>query len=212
MIQISTIIVAFTSMIYELLLSQTMTAFFGGTVTQYTLTIGIYTTSMGIGALSYGLFKENKVQNFINFELLLAIFGAFTPILLILLKNHVSENILHGIGFFCIFFVGFLSGLELPFLMDLEENTHNQFSAKILFIDYGGCFLGLVIYSAILINIFDTFMIAFILGFLNAFSALIVAKKYKKSYYLILFIMGIFLMGMIFNSAILELMQKLFVA
>ena len=51
MIYTITFILAFCSMAYELLLGQSLSAFMGNTVLRYSVTIGLYMLSMGIGSL-----------------------------------------------------------------------------------------------------------------------------------------------------------------
>ena len=46
-----TFILAFCSIVYELLLAQSLTAFLENTVLRYSITIGLYMFSMGYGAL-----------------------------------------------------------------------------------------------------------------------------------------------------------------
>ena len=46
-----TFVLAFCSIVYELLLGQSLSAFLGNTVLRYSVTIGLYMLSMGIGSL-----------------------------------------------------------------------------------------------------------------------------------------------------------------
>jgi spermidine synthase len=50
MYSVLTIVFAYCSMVYELFLAQTLTSVLGGTNLRYAMTIGLYITSMGIGA------------------------------------------------------------------------------------------------------------------------------------------------------------------
>jgi spermidine synthase len=50
MYSLLTIVFAYCSMVYELFLAQTLTSVLGGTNLRYAMTIGLYITSMGIGA------------------------------------------------------------------------------------------------------------------------------------------------------------------
>lgn len=51
MVYIFTLVLAFCSIVYELLLGQSLSAFMGNTVLRYSVTIGLYLFSMGMGAL-----------------------------------------------------------------------------------------------------------------------------------------------------------------
>jgi spermidine synthase len=46
-----TFVLAFCSIVYELLLGQALSAFLGNTVLRYSVTIGLYMMSLGIGSM-----------------------------------------------------------------------------------------------------------------------------------------------------------------
>ena len=50
LIYVVTVLVAFCSIVYELLMAQTLTLLTGNSVLRYSTTIGLYLASMGIGA------------------------------------------------------------------------------------------------------------------------------------------------------------------
>ena len=59
-----TLLVAFCSIVYELIFSQALTVIFGGTVIRYSMTIGLYLFSLGIGAFLYNwILKRSKKRN-----------------------------------------------------------------------------------------------------------------------------------------------------
>lgn len=210
-ISFATIIIAFVSIMYELVLSQHMTTLFGGTINQYTITIGLYASSMGIGSLFFNKFNNNIPKNFIQLELLLSIFGALSPLLLIIIKPFVSITILYGISLFLIFTIGFLSGLEIPFLMELETNQSDKFSSKIFFLDYLGCLIGFLFYPFI-IYILDTFTIAIIMSLFNLCTAFMIAKKYRIPSTNLVLLIILFSILLLSNTYLLKTMQFFFIS
>ena len=75
-IQYITGVVAFCSIIYELLFSQVLTVIFGSSVIMYSLTIGIFLFSLGLGSLFFEKFQKRKLEKFFfDVELLLSITG-----------------------------------------------------------------------------------------------------------------------------------------
>ena len=65
MTYIITLILAFCSIVYELLLGQTLSAFFGNTVLRYSVTIGLYLFAMGMGIGGY--IKEMNGVSYIEY-------------------------------------------------------------------------------------------------------------------------------------------------
>ena len=60
-----TVIVAACSIIYELVYSQALTVLYGGTIARYSITIGLYLISLGLGSFFFNSFKfKNTVVFF----------------------------------------------------------------------------------------------------------------------------------------------------
>ncbi len=69
-----TLLVAFCSIVYELVYSQTLTIVFGGTVQRYAITIGLFLFFLGLGSFYYKFLNSKKdFQNFIKVEIILSI-------------------------------------------------------------------------------------------------------------------------------------------
>ncbi|WP_415383279.1 spermidine synthase [Halosimplex sp. TS25] len=131
-----TFVVAFCSIAYELVYSELLTVFYGGTVLRYSITIGLYLFSMGVGAfLSAHL--DDPDANFLRTEVYLAFAGpagaAFVialnsfPDVAFPLKGPVTLALSHG----PILLVGLLSGFEIPLLNDLVEHREETLFATL---------------------------------------------------------------------------------
>ncbi|WP_436926383.1 spermidine synthase [Halosimplex amylolyticum] len=131
-----TFVVAFCSIAYELVYSELLTVFYGGTVLRYSITIGLYLFSMGVGAfLSAHL--DDPDANFLRTEVYLAFAGpagaAFVialnsfPDVVFPLKGPVTLALAHG----PILLVGLLSGFEIPLLNELVEHREETLFAAL---------------------------------------------------------------------------------
>ena len=88
MIYTFTFILAFCSIAYELLLGQSLSAFLGNTVLRYSVTIGLYMLSTGIGAMfAEGKLVKRPMITLLKIELLLTVTGGFSVILLLVLNS-----------------------------------------------------------------------------------------------------------------------------
>lgn len=184
--------VAFCSILYELLLAQTLSTTMGNTKLRYNITIGLYIASMGVGALvfdrvlNYFHAKKNKGLFFIRLEIILSFVGFISPVLVLIFDwlvrytcQQASASYLdsfpQGLIFFfnhsLIIIIGLLSGLELPLLMELAEESKGGTQAKTLVFDYIGTLLGAVSFPILMMPYIPLFSIALIVGLLNALSA-----------------------------------------
>jgi len=125
-----TFVVAFCSIVYELVYSELLAVIFGGTVVRYSVTIGLFLFSLGIGAFCYRYLDEHPA-NFFRLEVYLAILGPLGLVFIVgvnslpIAGSAQTEATLQTVSLYVshlpIVVVGFLSGLEIPFLTDLAD-------------------------------------------------------------------------------------------
>lgn len=142
MIYLITSLVAFCSIVYELLLAQGLTMVWGHSLVRFAQTIGCYLFALGVGALSLSPHKTraDSLKLLTSIEIILGLIGYILPFLWVValpLGEGWSLWIyLQGL----IFSVGFLSGLEIPLLMRAHSGS------LILAIDYGATSIGAVLF------------------------------------------------------------------
>jgi spermidine synthase len=123
---------AFASMSYELLLAQSSTILYGGTVVRYSTIIGLFIFSLGMGAAHWAWsHRVPTVSTFWRLELALAWLGIALPLVVFpmdALARHWLGASLGGVqvGYLAALLltlaVGWLSGMELPVLLLLAES------------------------------------------------------------------------------------------
>lgn len=214
-----TTIVACASILYELLLAQSLSTTMGNTALRYNLTIGLYIASMGLGALLYHkLIKRELFLEFVKVELILSFFGALAPIL-VLVHDYVFNSVARefNISFFSdtiqiplfalnhllIIIIGFLSGLELPLLIDMGKQFDKQKGNLVLAYDYLGTLLGAILFPIAILPHLHIFTIGYIVSALNVIVAGVVMVKMKiknTAYIIIGFIMLVAWLMFIINA------------
>ncbi len=197
----ATFLLAACSLTYELLIAQVISVFAGNTVVWYSLTIGIFLVAMGIGAILVGPILQRfktKVALFWT-ELALCLLGALSPYLLhiaalsVLWQTKADDWVASGSPFFIpaigiIFTIGFLTGIELPLLMQHAREcnaTIKQISStKLLAADYFGSLVGALAFSLLLWPNFEPTQVGAGVATLNLFLAIGIATspKYFKGY------------------------------
>ena len=168
-------------------MAQTLSALMGNTVLRYSVTIGIYLASLGIGAM---LCKKGDEQNstnrLIRIEIWLSTIGGLA--VLMLCSFDVAQRFLGTINLFSsqgfggtlpkfLFFVlchliiviiGILSGFEIPLLIALGEAKKPNSMNVVLGVDYFGSLLGAVLFPLILLPQLGLFAVSYLTGLLNA--------------------------------------------
>lgn len=191
-----TILVAFCSIVYELLLAQCLAIVWGNTVVRYSLTIGLYLFSLGMGALVFAYRgKEHSLSLFLQIEAALTGLGILLPFIVLgadqalrlgFLKLGVAHSswllwlpswiLMHSV----ILIIGLLSGAELPILMDLARNDGGEKAAhRILGIDYLGTFLGAIAFPLFIYDRLGIVAGAALTGGLNAVAAFLVLRRFR---------------------------------
>ena len=84
-----TYVVSFCSFAYEFVYSELLTVMYGGTVTQYVITVGLYFFSLGVGSALSDDLQDDAPSNFFRTEVYLA---AIAPagFLLVVALNSVT--------------------------------------------------------------------------------------------------------------------------
>lgn len=163
-------LLAFCSLFYEFVFAQILSVCLGGTKNQYLITISIFTFSLGMGTILFNFIKKNHdVQKIFFFtEVLLSMMGMIGPFILTwLLKPNsltfvpfISNSFL---GYLIIFFIGLLSGMELPCLFKILPNHFG----KILTFDYAGMLIASVTFPLFFLPYFGTASSTMIVSNLN---------------------------------------------
>ena len=184
-IPLFTVVFAFCSMAYELLLAQTLSAVLGNTVLRYTVTIGFYVFALGMGALCHPLVRSrDPLRVLLLVEIALAFTGGLSAyavvaadgLLLRFDPGTASSSasfwalsvFAHGV----VILIGVLSGLELPLLMQLGESGAEGGGLAALVADYGGTLIAAVAFPLLLLPGLGVLTGACALALLNALAAL----------------------------------------
>lgn len=163
-------VLAFCSIAYELLLGQSLSAFMGNTVLRYSVTIGLYMLSMGIGALmAEGRFVRNPVTALQKVELLLTISGGFSVLgLLVLDSVGMPDLVFSGLAHLMIVLIGIFTGFEIPLLIHLKSLETRRTENHVLGVDYLGAFFGTVVFAFAFYPALGLIPTAFLVASLNA--------------------------------------------
>ena len=175
-------LLAFCSIVYELLLGQSLAAFMGNTVLRYSVTIGLYMMSMGIGALlAEGRFIKQPVITLLQVEIGLTITGGFSVLLLLLLSTfNLPDLLFSGLAHLLIIIIGILTGFEIPLLIELRNLEQHDKELSVLGVDYLGAFFGTIVFAFLFYPAIGLIKSAFMVAFINAFVGVCLLSQWQK--------------------------------
>lgn len=202
-----TIILAFCSIVYELLLSNTLAIVTGSYVWWQSLTVGIFIGGLGLGAF-YSEKVTDTYKSLMNVELGLSLLGAicvthvyifhafykyFDNIIFYTNGDFYSAAYVENLFIAKILFfiivqavtlgIGFLSGFEIPLLMkmsDLKFNFTENNEHRILAFNYIGTLVGTMFFAYLFLPKFDVIKTSVVVSGLNLLVCIYFLVKYLK--------------------------------
>lgn len=189
-------IIAICGIIYELIIGAISSYLLGDSVKQYSITIGLFMSAMGIGSYSTKYFRRNLFDVFVTIELLIGVFGGLSAIFLF--AAYGFTNIYYLVMYLTIIIIGIMVGLEIPIITRIIEENENNLRitiANVLSFDYIGALLGSLAFPLILLPHLGEIRAAFLVGLINISVAILIIYKYKgfiKNLYLMKFFAFLF--------------------
>lgn len=192
-ILVVTIILAFCSIVYELLLANTLALVTGNYIWWQSLTIGVYIGGLGLGAYWSDKLRDTY-KSIINIEIVLSLLGAFSVLYIYILHGSYKymDNLLFYTGEFhsslylqnlfilkFIFFsmaqamtfvIGLLSGFEIPLMVRIAEDklgSSDESEYQIFGINYIGTLIGTTFFAYLLLPQLDVIKTAVVVAMLN---------------------------------------------
>ncbi|TCP32077.1 spermidine synthase [Scopulibacillus darangshiensis] len=176
-------IVSICGIIFEVLFGALGSYILGDGVTQYTLTISLFLTGMGIGAFISEKVMKQLISTFIWIEFLVAVIGGFSSFLMFGITAYLSSGTDAFFLYFVIIVIGLLTGLELPLLIRKANEIGvaiNKSTARVLFSDYAGGLIGGLLFAFWLRPEFGLVKTAFLVALVNLSVAVWMLFSFRK--------------------------------
>ncbi|KIL44330.1 polyamine aminopropyltransferase [Jeotgalibacillus soli] len=176
-------IVSICGIIFEVLFGAAGSYILGDGVKQYTLTISLFLTGMGIGASISEHVTKNLILSFIWIEYVIGLIGGFSIFLFFGVTAFLPEGTDSIFLYSITLLVGGLTGLELPILIRKANEigvTLRKSTARVLFSDYAGGLIGGLLFVFWLRPEFGLVKTAFIVALVNVAVAIWILYYFKK--------------------------------
>jgi spermidine synthase len=160
-------VVGLCTIIYELLIGSVSSYFLGDSIKQFSITIGLSMTAMGLGTLFSRHFRTNLIQWFIIIEVFLGLVGGLcVPVLF---AAYSYTNLYYPIMISLIMIIGILIGLEIPILTRIMERHYSLRTniSNVLSMDYFGALFATVLFPFLMLPFLGIFRSSLITGSIN---------------------------------------------
>lgn len=178
-------IVSVCGIIFEVLFGAVGSYLLGDGVKQYTLTISLFLTGMGIGASISEKVTKNLILSFVWIEYLIGIIAGFSTFLLFGVTAYLSSGMDAFFLYSVTLIVGALTGVELPILIRKANEigvTLKKSTARVLFSDYAGGLIGGLLFVYLLRPEFGLVKTAFLVAIINVAIALWILIYFKREF------------------------------
>jgi spermidine synthase len=177
---VSVFVIATCGLIYELIAGTLASYLLGDSVTQFSVIIGLYLFSMGIGSFFSKYINKNLIVWFIQIEIMVGIVGGVSSTILFFAFEYASG--FHFILYALISLTGILVGLEIPILMKIlkDKLDFNELVSKVFTFDYIGALFASILFPLFMMPYLGILKTSFLFGILNVLVALVLCFMLGK--------------------------------
>jgi spermidine synthase len=175
----SIFVVAACGLIYELLIATVSSYLLGSSVTQFSLSVGLFVGSMGLGSWLSQKVTKNLLGTFIGLELVLGAIGGISASALY--WAYAAQPLYWAVLLGFLISIGTVVGIELPLLVRLL-NRYGQLRtivAQALSFDYLGCLAGSLLFPLVLLPTLGQTRTAFLIGLVNVGVAVYTLRAFQ---------------------------------
>lgn len=175
----ATFAIAICGLIYELLISTLSSYLLGDSVYQFSLVIGLFMTSMGVGAWVSRFIEGELPKQFVRLQLLVGLLGGLSAPLLFFAFAIIGNYT--PFLFLVIILLGTLLGIEIPLVIrilkehfSLKTNVSNVFTA-----DYIGALIAALVFPLVLMPQLGLMQSGLLIGIFNTAIGLLALSIFK---------------------------------
>ncbi len=178
---LSVCVAASCAIVYELIIAAMSSYLLGNSVYYFSITIGIFMSSMGLGSFLSRYFLRDLVDRFIQIEIIIGLLGGISTVLLLSMYVRYGGTTPYFLAMFgLIIGIGTFVGLEIPVLTRImkEYGSLRVTIANVFAFDYVGALVGSVAFPLLLLKHLGLVQTAFVVGFLNVVVAVALLLEY----------------------------------
>ncbi|KPJ95844.1 MAG: hypothetical protein AMJ53_01910 [Gammaproteobacteria bacterium SG8_11] len=167
----ATFVIAICGLIYELLAGTVSSYLLGDSVYQFSVVIGLFMTSMGIGSFLSRFIRQHIAEAFIGIQIAIGLCGGFSAIILFYAFTYLDNYQI--LLFLVSVTIGSLVGCEIPLVIRLlkEYRELRVNVSNVLTVDYLGALAASLLFPIILVPQLGLFRSSLLFGIFNVLVA-----------------------------------------
>ena len=200
-----TFLIAISGLVYQLIEGTLSSYLLGDSIYHFSLVIGLFMSSMGIGAWLSRYIKKNLEHAFVQLQLAIALLGGFSAFILFFAFAYIDNY--DSFLYLITISLGSMLGVEIPLIINiLKENFSLQTNISNVFtVDYIGALFASLLFPLVLVPQLGLMQTSFLFGLLNLFVAsmswYIFREILGKKYLLYLFTIFLILLSGFWQSS-----------
>ncbi|CAA6807507.1 MAG: Spermidine synthase (EC [uncultured Sulfurovum sp.] len=166
-----TFLIAISGLVYQLLEGTLSSYLLGDSIYHFSLVIGLFMSSMGIGAWLSRFIENHLERAFVQLQLSIALLGGFSAFILFFAFAYINNY--DPFLYLVTVFLGSMLGIEIPLIIrilkesfSLKTNISNVFT-----VDYIGALFASLLFPLVLVPQLGLMQTSFLFGLLNLFVA-----------------------------------------
>jgi len=209
----STFIIATCGLVYELLESTISSYLLGDSVYHFSLVIGLFMSSMGVGAWLSRFVDERLERTFVLLQMSISVVGGFSALILFYAFAYIQNY--EGFLYLITILLGALIGMEIPLIIrilkesfSLRTNISNVFT-----LDYIGALFAALLFPLVLVPQLGLMQSSFLFGLLNLFVGLMAWGIFRHllgyRYLVMMIVLGLALgVGLLRSNSLVDMVEK----
>jgi spermidine synthase len=173
----SVFILSLCGITYELVLGSLATYLLGNPALQYSITIGVFLSSMGLGSYLSRYITNDLLRSFILIEIALGLIGGVSVLALSFIFSYTNSYYLLHI--FTLITIGTLAGIEIPLITRILKQYGNlkDILSNVLTLDYIGGLAGSLLFPILLYPFVGRLLTSVLIGIANITVAIVIMIK-----------------------------------
>ncbi len=160
-------VIAVCGLVYELIAASLSSYLLGGSITQFSIVIGVFLTAMGLGSYLTRFVNENLIDVFIAVQLGIGVSGGLSAAILMITFAAFPTYlpVLVGVLTVC----GTLVGMEVPLLIRIlrSQEALRLTVSNVLALDYIGALFASCAFPIVLVPYLGLLRTSFLFGLIN---------------------------------------------
>jgi spermidine synthase len=169
-------VIAVCGLVYELIAASLSSYLLGGSITQFSIVIGVFLTAMGLGSYLTRFVNENLIDVFIAVQLGIGVSGGLSAAILMITFAAFPTYlpVLVGVLTVC----GTLVGMEVPLLIRIlrSQEALRLTVSNVLALDYIGALFASCAFPIVLVPYLGLLRTSFLFGLINVGVAVVALR------------------------------------